>query len=252
MRLWAWMKERPRLSTGSDAGDGHVRLELSALRFAPGANQRRVHLVAQAQQQRLFVDADPQRMHLAAGLEAVDSGNAEIEGRRGYPAQRRIDVLGLSAADLADEAEGQMHVFRIDPLRAGQPGAHGGQPESNIGRKGNANKQAEHGRSPRRRRIALEKRRHHRLPRVPLLGEAFSRSPPKQAHSSCRSAIDRATIEIGSGGRRCLPARGSVVELRMSLDPSRVFAILRGSPCRGDNRRWLSDLTRGSRCEPTL
>ena len=129
----------PRLSVGSEAGEGHVGLKLPALRFAPGANQRGFDLVAQTHQQRLLVDPDPERMHLAAGLEAVNSGDAEIEGRRGYAAQRNIDVLGLSAVDLADEAQGQMHALRIDPFRAGQPGAHGGEPEPNVVRQRDAN-----------------------------------------------------------------------------------------------------------------
>jgi hypothetical protein len=78
-------------------------------------------------------------VHLAAGLETVDSGNHEVERRCDDATQRRIDILGLGAADLADESHGQMHVFRIDPFRARKPGTKSGEAKPYVFRKRDSN-----------------------------------------------------------------------------------------------------------------
>ena len=46
--------------------------------------------------------------------------------------QRRIDVLGLVALDLADEAQGQVQIFRRHPARTGQAGTEIREPAAQV------------------------------------------------------------------------------------------------------------------------
>jgi hypothetical protein len=86
-------------------------------------------------------------MYLTAAVEAAHAlyGQGKRGGTDG--GQRRVDVLGPTLVDLADEAQRDMQAFRAHPARPRQTRGQQGQPLADAGRKRQTDEQA-HGRAP--------------------------------------------------------------------------------------------------------
>src|SRR5689334_12976365 len=121
----------------------HMRRITSPLGFEPEADQRLLDLVAQLRERRVALDTDPQRVRLVAA-EHTGAGQLEREPARFQPRQRLVDIAGQPLVDLTDKSQGQVQITGIDPLRAADAGAQQRQPQLQLWRKLNPDKEAEH------------------------------------------------------------------------------------------------------------
>src|SRR6202023_2767834 len=69
----------------------------------------------------------------------------QVEGAPVHLVEQRSDVVRESVVHVADETQGEVIIFRVDPARAGQPAAQHGERLGNVGGNLEAGEQAGHG-----------------------------------------------------------------------------------------------------------
>ena len=78
----------------------------------------------------------------------VDALQRYLESVGFDPAQRVVHVLGDMAVHVADEAQGEMIVLRLNPTRSRHPVTEGGQGAADRQRQTQGDEQADHGNLP--------------------------------------------------------------------------------------------------------
>src|SRR5258706_11605882 len=112
-------KERHHLLARSvpQARERDMGRELARLGFQADALQGRLDLLLQMEQRFVGLDARPERSRDLAA-EFARAGKLEHERRSAETDERIVDVMRHVLVDLADEAQGQVHLILGHPARA--------------------------------------------------------------------------------------------------------------------------------------
>src|ERR1051326_3308107 len=122
---------------------GRVRRKFALLGLEADPDQRLLDLVAQSDKIGMAFDAYPQLARLATA-EHPRARELQCEATRPQSRERLVDVGGDAFIDLADEAQRQMEIAGIYPSRARDHGFEHRQMQFQLGRKFDADKQAQH------------------------------------------------------------------------------------------------------------
>ena len=109
------------------AGQGDVRREFPVFQFQAELKQAGGDLALEGHQRFAPVDPSPDHPGLAAGREEANPLQTQGKGRDLDFRQGLTDIKEGGAVDLADEAEGEMKLFRRGPAGIGQAATEPGQ-----------------------------------------------------------------------------------------------------------------------------
>jgi len=99
---------------GFQPGERHMRRELAGVRLKTDALADPLDLALQGEHVRRLREPGPDRVRLF-GAEGTDALQPELEFRSIYPVQPVDDLIGRAAIDIADEAQGDVIIFNVDP-----------------------------------------------------------------------------------------------------------------------------------------
>jgi hypothetical protein len=105
----------------ANAGQRHVRHELSRVAFDRQVAQAAHDLLAQRDHRSRVQHAGPQRARVAARRKHADPLQRQLEGRRHQPGQRVDQVALRASVDLVEEQQRQVKLVAALPARAGDP-----------------------------------------------------------------------------------------------------------------------------------
>ena len=123
-----------------------MRYVFTPLRREPGADQCLIYLAGERGETGRFLHTDPDRPRPAPAGELPGTVQAHVEVLTRNGIERASDILRHRLRHLADEAQRDMQVLRLDPARAVDAAAQRRKPGAQLIGQGQGSKQADHGR----------------------------------------------------------------------------------------------------------
>lgn len=103
----------------TQAGKGDMRLKGTRFGIDADTREELVDLAVECRNRFLWLDAGPDGVRATPAFEHSDPGKARGDGGRVQAAERRGDILGTVAVDLADEAQRQVKLVVALPAGGG-------------------------------------------------------------------------------------------------------------------------------------
>jgi hypothetical protein len=124
-----------------------MRRELAAFGVEPDALHQALQFGLQLDQGTARHDGGNHRARLLAA-ETRQALQCYLERLAVDPHQQRGDFIRRDAVDIADEAQGEMIIFGVDPARARKPAAQIGKRLADLGRDFQSSEQTRHRTTP--------------------------------------------------------------------------------------------------------